>query len=458
MNIVLINPRTIKASTFPTGEFFSCTAPNMGLAYLAAVLEQKNHDVKIIDAQALGLDDEGLKKSLLNLEPEIIGVTATTTTIYDGFNVINIGKELYPRALTIMGGIHASCLPFETLQECSQLDAVCIGESEETVVELTCALEKGINELARVKGIAYRWDNKIRKTPPRISLPDLDVLPLPARHLLPMEHYASGGHPHRTASIVSSRGCPFKCVFCATPFIAGRRYRARSAESILSEIEQIVSKYKMNSFEFVDDLFTLDNRRVEAICSGIIERGMKVRWSCSARADTVNSRLLATMADAGCGCIFYGVESGSQRILDCIQKGESLMQIEEAVRCTREAGIQTWGFFILGFPEETREDLERTIRFACELDLDFAEFFIASAFPGSALYERAKRDDLVLMENWSDISYGKANIKNPVLFPQDVREYLIKAYRDFYTSSRVASRLLKEGETQLLSEIKYQTG
>ena len=458
MKVLLINPRTVSASTFPSGEFFSCTAPNMGLAYIAAALEQEGHNVEIIDDQALGLDEAVLRGYMLYREPDIIGVTATTTTLYDGFNAIKVGKELYPNAFAIMGGIHASYLPLETLQECPQLDAICIGEGEETIVELAKALEERTGDLGKIKGIAYRCEGGLRKNPPRASLPDLDSLPLPARHLLPMERYAAGGKPHRTASIISSRGCPFKCRFCATPFIAGKKYRARSAESILSEIEQIALRHEMYSFEFVDDLFTLDNRRIEAICSGITERGLPVQWSCSARADTVNPTLLTAMADAGCGCIFYGIESGSQRILDCMQKGETLEQMTLAVRWTREAGIKTWGFFILGFPGETKAELEATIDFASELELDFAEFFIASAFPGSALYEQAKDKGLLMMEKWSDISYGKPNIKNPDLSPGDVKAYLIKAYRHFYTSPRVVSRLEREGNNRLMAEIIRQTG
>ena len=221
---------------------------------------------------------------------------------------------------------------------------------------------------------------------------------------------------------------------------------------------QNVDKHQMLSTEFVDDLFTLDKSRVEAICNGIVKRGLPIKWSCSARADTINQYLLATMAGAGCGCIFFGIESGSQRILDCMQKGETLEQMKQAVRWTREAGIQTWGFFILGFPGETKEELETTIRFASELELDFAEFFLASAYPGSALYELAKGENLIVMKNWSEISYGEPHLRNSNISPKDLREYLIKAYRYFYTSPRVVYRLLEEGKTQFLSEIECQTG
>lgn len=455
MKIVLINPRTVRASTFPTGEFFSCTAPNMGLAYLAAVLQKEGYDVDIIDAQALGLDEAGLRESLRRTKPDIIGSTATTTTIYDGMNAIKIGRELYPEAFTILGGVHASVLPVQTLTECPQLDAVCIGEGEETIVALARALEKK-DDLSGVRGIAYRKDKQIIRTQPRALISDPDSLPLPARDLLPMEHYASGGKPHRTASIVSSRGCPFHCAFCATPYIAGRKYRARSAQNIVAEIQHIIEVYDMHAFEFVEDLFTLDKKRVTDICDGIINRGLDVTWSCSARADTVTPELLLKMAEAGCRCIFYGIESGCQRVLDLMKKGEKLQQITDAIRWTEDAGMQTWGFFILGFPGETRQELEMTIQFAGEKGLDFAEFFIISAFPGSPLYTMAKKGNMLISGNWSDIAYGVPNVRNPEIPPKELQDYLIKAYKDFYTSPEVLSRLAAEGKSDLLDEILHR--
>lgn len=456
MDILLINPRNVRASTFPSGEFFDCTAPNMGLAYIAAALEERGHDVEILDANALGLDDAQLTDRLANRDPQIIGTTATTSTFPDALGAIGIAGELHPGAFTIMGGIHVSYVPMQTLRECPQIDVVCIGEGERTIVELVEVLEDGTDRLDAVRGIAFRRGDQIIQTDPRPCISDLDSLPLPARHLLPLESYASGGHPSRTASIVSSRGCPFACGFCATPFIAGKRYRARSARNILHEIEQIVNVHGLNSFEFVDDLFTLDKGRVEAICRGIVERGLSVSWTCSARADTINPALLSSMAEAGCECIFFGIESGSQRILDDMGKRETLAQMSDAVRVTRQAGIGTWGFFIIGFPDETAEEIETTIRFAREIELDFAEFFIASAYPGSPLCEYAKEHDLIMMDDWADISYGNPNIRNANVSPEDMKGYLVKAYRDFYTSPEVMSRLSETGNTAFLDEILRQ--
>lgn len=455
MRLVLINPRSVGASTFPSGEFFDCTAPNMGLAYLAASLLAAGHEVEIIEAQALKLDDEALRASLSALHPDVIGSTATTTTLNNAIDAITIAKELHPEAFTILGGVHASYLPLQTLTEFPQLDAVCIGEGEATIVELLGALENR-EDLAGVDGIAFRRNGTIERTKPRTVRNRLDDLALPARHLLPLETYAAGGVPHRTASVVSSRGCPFRCAFCATPSIAGSRYRARSPESLIQEIEQLVQVHNLTSFQFVDDLFTLDNDRVRTFCRQLIQSGMSVNWSCSARADTVNPELLHSMAAAGCQCISYGIESGSSRILGAMKKGETLEQMMDAVRWTREAGMKTWGFFILGFPDETRAELEQTIRFAGELELDFAEFFIATAFPGSALYEYVKDTDLLTMTDWSDVAYGCPTIRNRELSEVELKDYLVRAYRDFYTSPRVLARLEREGQERFIEEILLQ--
>ncbi|WP_165054840.1 MULTISPECIES: B12-binding domain-containing radical SAM protein [unclassified Adlercreutzia] len=458
MDLVLINPHVVDASTFPSGEFFSCTAPNMGIAYIAAAVEAVGRSVRIIDANALHLSLDELHDAVRRLDPDVVGVTATTTTLMDAFDAVRAARRACPGALLALGGIHASRFPRETLAECAELDLVCVGEGEETFVELLDAIEGGARDFAGVRGLAFRdGEGAIVLTPERPCIQDLDALPFPARHLLPMELYASGGHPHRTASIVSSRGCPFGCKFCAAPFIGGSRYRKRSAESILDEIGEIVEKFHMNSFEFVDDLFTLDKRRVMDICDGIVERGYEVNWTCSARADTVSPEMLRAMAGAGCRIVYYGIESGSQRILDLVGKRETLAQMADAVRWTHEASMRSWGFFIIGFPSETAEEIERTIAFASEINLDYAEFFICSAFPGSPLYEHAVEQDLVRKDTWADISYGKYNIESAHVTPQEMHEYLIRAYRSFYTSDAAIRRLRAYGQEDLVEEIMRQT-
>lgn len=457
LKTVLVNPSVVGASTFPSGEFFSCTAPNMGLAYIAAFVEEHGHDVKIIDANALHLTYIQLVEELQRECPDIIGVTATTTTLLDGFDAIRAARAACPNSFTVMGGIHASRFPAETLKDCLDLDCVCIGEGEATFVEIIEALEGGGAGLHKVRGLAYRTSGGIVVTESRPYFDDLDELPLPARHLLPMDKYSSAGHPHRTASIVSSRGCPFGCKFCAAPFIAGKKWRPRSSESLLDEIGSIIGNYDMHTFEFVDDLFTFDKQRVVDLCDGIIERGYEVNWTCSARADTVTPELLRKMAGAGCRIVYYGIESGSQRILDLIGKRETLDQMRDAVRWTHDASMRSWGFFIIGFPDETAEEIESTISFAKELGLDYAEFFICSAFPGSPLYELAMQEGIVNMHSWADISYGNANVENKYLSSQQVEAYMVKAYHDFYTSPQVMKKLQLYGQQAMVEEIVKQT-
>ena len=457
VKVVLVNPYVKAASTFPSGEFFECSAPNMGLAYLAAYVERAGFEVQIIDANALRMSSAQLEQALADAAPALVGVTATTTTLLDAFEAVRASKRACSGSLTSMGGIHVSRFPRETLQECAELDLVSIGEGEQTLLELLQALEAGSEDFSAIKGLAFRRGDDIVVTEERPYIEDLDSLPLPARHLLPLEAYQSGGQPHRTASIVSSRGCPFGCKFCAAPFIAGKRYRARSAQSLLEELDVIVNEYKMNTFEFVDDLFTLDKRRVFEFCEGVKQRGYELTWTCSARADTVTPELLRAMAGAGCRIIYYGVESGSQRILDKVGKRETLEQMAQAVKWTHEASMRSWGFFIIGFPDETPEEVEQTIAFASELELDYAEFFICSAFPGSPLYEYAIEESLVHKRSWSDISYGKANIENRYMTPQELERYMVKGYRDFYTSPRVMKRLRLYGQGSLVEEIERQT-
>lgn len=458
MKVTLVNPNVPGASTFPSGEFFSCTAPNMGIAYIAAAVEQAGHEASIIDANAFRMGEDELRRALLAIGPRIVGVTATTTTLLDAYTAARVARRTLPHAFIVMGGIHATRFPVETLEECEVLDAVSMGEGERTFVELIAVLEDPSGDLGSVKGLAYRQGSRVVMNEERPCLVDLDELPFPARHLLPMEAYSSAGHPHRTASIVSSRGCPFGCKFCAAPFIGGKRYRARSAESILDEIGDILVRFRMNTFEFVDDLFTLDKRRVFDICRGIVERGYEVNWTCSARADTVTPEMLKAMAGAGCRVVYFGIESGSQRILDLIGKRETLEQLAQAVRWTREASMRSWGFFIIGFPEETPEEIRATIQFAIDIDLDYAEFFICSAFPGSPLYERAAREGLVKKESWSDVSYGKANVENEHMSGEELEAWLIRAYRDFYTSPKVWERLRLYGQGDMVAEIVRQAG
>jgi len=440
LKIFLINP---PAPHIETLSVIGIKVPPLGLASLATVLKQNGHEVKIIDAPAMELYTPQIKEILSKEQPEMIGVTATTPTVYNALEIAESAKEVCPDSFTVLGGPHPSFLPIETLRECPVLDAVCIGEGEETVVELAEAVEKR-RDLSDVRGIAYRLkEGRIIKNPPRPLIKDLDSLPFPAWHLLPVDKYTILGKKSVICHIMSSRGCPFQCIFCSSSLLFGKRYRARSAKSVVDEMEYLVSEYNPKSIEFSDDEFTLNKRRVEEICDEIKKRGLDVPWACSSRVDTISRSLLEKMKRAGCFFIYYGIESGSQRILNFIKKGIRIEQIERAVKWTRQVGIKALGSFIIGFPDETREEIERTLSFPKRLRLDFAQFSIATPYPGTELYEIAKREGLLLTEDWSRYTAAQPVMAMKNLSVEELQKLFRRAYVNFYLTPRVLLRNLK---------------
>jgi len=264
--------------------------------------------------------------------------------------------------------------------------------------ELIKSLEKRI-EPKDVLGLTYRVNGVIKRNPPRPPIKDLDSLPMPAYHLLPMERYVSEGL--RYATVISSRGCPFECVFCSSSRICGKRWRARSTEKVVEEVQLLTDKYRVQSIEFVDDNFTLNRKRVKGICKEFVKRGIDLFWVCGSRVDSVNSELVSNLSKANCLLIYLGVESGSQRILDYMMKGITLSQSERAVRLAKRYGLEVAASFILGMPDETVSEIEDTIKFAIKLDPEFAQFTIATPYPGTELYDYALENNLLITRDWS---------------------------------------------------------
>lgn len=446
MNVTLINP---SAPHVEASSVLGITAPPLGLAYLAAVLEGDGHSVRIIDAQALGIPLTEIKREIKRDQPSIVGVTSTTPTIREALAIVKAVKEDCPDATTVVGGPHVTFLPVETLRECPQLDVVCIGEGERTVLELAQAIERKAS-LSNVKGIVYRSGDRIIKTPPQPLIDNLDSLPFPARHLLPMERYTILGRKSIIGHLMTSRGCPFNCTFCASSLLFGKRFRGRSPKNVVDEIEEVVSEYNPGSIEFSDDEFTLDRKRVEGICDEMKRRGLDVPWACSSRVDTVSKNLLRKMKAAGCFFIYYGVESGCQRILNLIRKGIRIKQVIDAIRWTKKMGIETLASYIIGFPGETKEDIEKTIAFAKRLNTDYAQFSLATPYPGTELYNSAKEKGLLLTEDWSQYTAGKPIIRNNNCSKEDLMRLLAKAYKSFYLSPRILLRHLRKHHLPLI--------
>ncbi|MEM3736807.1 MAG: radical SAM protein [Candidatus Bathyarchaeia archaeon] len=443
MNILLVQPPT--RPDLETLAALDMVAPSMGLAYLAAVLERANYKVEILDAPVYRMTFDQLRDEFVRRKPDIIGLTATTATINEALRAARIAEESSPDSKILLGGAHFTFTPEQTMRENPAIDIGCIGEGEETIVELVKTIEAG-GDLKQVKGIVFRRDGELVRTPPRPLIANLDSLPFPARHLLPMGEYRAFGKKRILGTILTSRGCPFQCVFCSSSLLFGKKFRARSPKNVVDEVEEFQQAYKAPYVEFVDDTFTLDRKRAEAICDEIKRRKLGTVWVCSTRVDILTRELLETLKSAGCVMIYFGVESGVQRVLDLMKKG---IKVEQSIRCmkwARELGIKTVASFVIGMPGETKEEIEQTIRFAKKLDPDYAQFSVATPYPGTELYEMAKEQGLLLTENWSRYTVIKPVLATREFTEEELTKLLKKAYLRFYLRPKVLWRYIKGGQ------------
>jgi radical SAM superfamily enzyme YgiQ (UPF0313 family) len=386
MRIALISPKwNKKANDYPP----------LGLGYLAAVLEHDHHQVQILD---FSLDPQSSLDSdvqqVVAFDPHLVGITAMTSVYHNALETATLLKAYLGRPI-VLGGPHATMCPERILAEAPVIDYVVRGEGEATIVELIEALG-GDRDLGSVNGLTYRRRGEVSPSsgrgeivsnPDRELIADLDALPFPARHLFEPKRYglrSPEGHP--MATILSSRGCPYNCSYCFKG-IVGRTYRQRSPENIIAELRHIIAEYGIRIFYFIDDLFTIDSRRLQAITEGLITQKLDIRWQCLGRVDRVSGEILRKMYAAGCRRIHYGIESGNQEILQRINKGIKLEQVRDAVRWTKQAGIQAKGYFMLGLPGDTEETMQQTIDLAVELDLDEAMFSLTTPFPGTRLWD-----------------------------------------------------------------------
>jgi len=377
MRILLLNPPP------EAGQSRDILGPPLGLAYLAAALQAAGQKVEILDAFALGLPWNELEGFLDRSRPDLVGIGGMTPIISASYRAAKIAKR-FARWL-VLGGPHVSALRSKVFEEAPEFDFALAGEAEETFPMLCKALEAGQTPGQEIPGLL----SPKSENPGAPIIQDLDRLPFPARRLLPNPRYRHplfGGEP--IATVMTSRGCPFGCVFCDKS-VSGRTWRPRSADNVLAELEQIVKELGLRSIIFYDDLFTLDPERAIRIAQGMLERKLNLRWKCEGRVNLVNEEALAWMKRAGCEMIAYGVETPNEQGLKFLHKGITAEQAAAAFAKTRAAGIQTLAYFILGIPGETFADELKTIRFAREIGADYAQFALLSPFPGTPLCREA---------------------------------------------------------------------
>ena len=362
--------------------------PSLGLGYLAAIAEQEGHEAAIFD---MGLrPNKPLAEEVAGIvawEPDVVAFTSMTTSYQSVEDSVAMLKETLPQVPIIIGGPHATTLPELTLQN-RNLDFLVYGEGEHVFRDWLRQLEAGDTNWSKNRGLWHRdEDGNVVNGGERELIPDLDEIPFPARHLFELAAYplyAPTGEQMLT--VLTSRGCPYKCSFCFKG-IVGRTYRQRSPENIVAELRQLIGQYGVRSFYFMDDLFTINVPRLEAILDYFIAQDLNVRWRCLARVDRVNPPLLAKMYRAGCRQIHFGIESGNPEILKRTAKHINLEQVRQAVEWTEDAGIMTKGYFMLGLPGDTEETMNQTVELAASLPLSEAMFSIATPMPGTELWE-----------------------------------------------------------------------
>jgi radical SAM superfamily enzyme YgiQ (UPF0313 family) len=406
----------VKVQLFvPPGGYFAerwsrgSSMPPLGILSIAAVLEKEGVEVEIVPADVLGLTRRAIAQAIRRFEPDIIGVTSTTENRFQSFDLIRLVKKTRPKALTVLGGPHASMAAEDSLAHIPELDLVVRGEGELTMIELCRALDGNWDpaRAAAVPGCVLRLDGRIVAAPPRAPIQDLDTLPFPAFHLVPFEKYnfvidVPGRGPLPAVNIMTSRGCPFACNFCATPVNWGRRVRMRSPENVVAEIEALVSRYGAKVVFFYDDTFNADPKRVGRICDLILERKLDVLWRCEARLDLIDKPLLAKMKQAGLFHISCGLEAGSERVRNqVVGKKIDIADFHNLVRWCEELGIIPNAFFIFSHPTETWDEARETIRIVEEYkDRVEATVAILHVYPGTPL-ERTAKDLGVLPRDFS---------------------------------------------------------
>ncbi|RLG83180.1 MAG: B12-binding domain-containing radical SAM protein [Thermoprotei archaeon] len=428
-------------------------APPLGLAYIASVLEEAGHKVGIIDTPTLEIDQKTWLSEVRSWNPDVVGVSIITPTAPRGYRAIRELKRLEPDIPIIVGGPHPTFMYEEALD--SGADVVVLGEGEYTMRELVEVIERhGLNHkrLRDVRGVAFRdRDGRIVVTPPRPPIENLDKLPFPARHLLPMDRYTLFGKPIKVAHVMASRGCPYGCIYCITSYFWGRRIRFRSAKSVADEVEEIVDRYRARYIVFTDDELTVGRKFVYDFVNEMRSRGLDIVFACGSRVDHVTKDYMKFLYDNGCVALYFGVESASQETLDRIGKRITIEQVRRVFRWKKELGGFATASFILGFPWETLEDMKRTVEFAIELDPDYAQFTVLTPYPGTPFFEYAKKHGLVEDWNWEHYTTVRAVIRGFNFTRQQLQKMLTYAYRRFYLRAGFILKELRAGRLKDLA-------
>jgi len=424
-HVTLVNP------PYPIGSHQHPPFIPLGLGYLAAVLEKNQFKVKVIDCQAQKLTPEQFRTEVAKTQPDIVGLTSTTLTYKSALRIAKIAKEVWPNCIVAIGGPHVTFWDDRALQEAPYLDTIVRGEGEITMLELASRVEEGkpFNDLT---GTTCRKGSGIVRNADRPFLEELDSLPFPAHYLWQvgtLRKYGTIPYP-----IMTSRGCVYWCNFCTAVRMFGRKYRMRTPKNVVDELEYLQKNYHAEQFTFYDDAFTVDQARTAEICDEIERRGLSIKWDCETRVDMVTKPLLAKMQKAGCIAVWFGVESGSKKVLADMGKGFSLPQTRRAFKWAKEVGLMTVAGVILGFPGETKESAWETVRFVQELNPNDVGFYIATPYPGTPMYDSVKEKGWLRITDFDKYDTATPTFEIPTLSMEELAQIREQAFQKFYLS------------------------
>ena len=415
MKVAIINPPS------PLEE---APSPPLGVCYVAGACLQAGCEVRIFDFLVCKYTPEKLKDAIDAFQPDVIGSTSVTMNFKAAADIITTAKRHNPAIITMMGGPHVSFDWQNTLAAYPEIDLIVLGEGEQTLQELlSCIRDR--ETWKTVPGLAFRQDGRIVTTGPRAFITDLDSLPVPARHLLPMSRYLALGFP---VSIITSRGCPNQCIFCLGRRMVGHKVRYRSPKLVVDEIEDILS-YGFTRINIADDLFTSNKERVAAFCDELKRRSINITWTAFSRVNTVDPEVLAMMRHAGCDCISFGIESGNPEMLKRVKKGITLDQARRAVAYCKEAGIGAHASFMVGLPGESPSTINDSSVFAESLDIDYG-YHLLAPFPGTTVREELPSFDLtILSDDWNLYDANVPVVCTSQLSPDQMAAF-VKSYED----------------------------
>lgn len=438
--ILLISPGLSREKQAGGLKDIANVLPTLGVGYIAALLERDNFAVRILDCIGCPMDEAEIMESIRGFDPDLIGITATILNINVACQLGRVLKGKFPKAVLAIGGPQFSSNPAETFEK-DIFDFGVIGEGEITFLEAANALRCGDFSPGKIKGLVCKSEGKIIQNEPRPYISDLDTLPHPAMHLYPaLSVYKPVPASYKAKPVglmITSRGCPYRCIFCDRT-VFGNKFRAHSPKYVVDEMELLINKFGAKEIRFMDDTFTMDPKRTQAISEEILKRGIKVPWTCLTRVDRVSLDMLKTMKRAGCWQVIYGLESGDNGMLERMKKGVTVEDNEKAVKLAKAAGLNVRATFVFGMPGESARSIKKTVNFAKKAKLDVVNFFTVILYPGNELFKIAKKEGKILHSDYEQytslIDPEKTHLHYVPegMSEKELKNAIVQAYRDYY--------------------------